>query len=40
VIGSDYPAPLVDLRDSRQEAIERFRAQREASAGAGGHGGI
>jgi len=29
VIGVEYPAPLVDLQASREEAIERFRAQRE-----------
>jgi deoxyribodipyrimidine photo-lyase len=40
VIGVDYPAPLVDLQSSREEAIERFRAQREESAGANGRGGI
>ena len=27
VIGSDYPEPLVDLRESRAEAIARFRDQ-------------
>lgn len=27
VIGRDYPAPLVDLGDSRAEALERFKAQ-------------
>ena len=29
VIGRDYPKPLVDLKDSRAEAIERFGAQRD-----------
>ncbi len=29
VIGRDYPAPLVDLSDSRAEAIERFQAHRD-----------
>lgn len=28
VVGSDYPAPLVDLRESRAEAIARFKDQR------------
>ncbi len=28
VIGSDYPEPLVDLKESRQEAISRFGDQR------------
>ena len=28
VIGDDYPQPLVDLKDSRAEAIERFGEQR------------
>jgi deoxyribodipyrimidine photo-lyase len=28
VIGDDYPEPLVDLRDSREEAISRFGDQR------------
>ncbi len=28
VIGDDYPMPLVDLRESRAEAISRFRDQR------------
>jgi deoxyribodipyrimidine photo-lyase len=32
VIGEDYPGPLVDLKESRAEAIERFRAQREKSS--------
>ncbi|MEZ5156859.1 MAG: deoxyribodipyrimidine photo-lyase [Solirubrobacterales bacterium] len=27
VVGEDYPEPLVDLRDSREEAISRFRDQ-------------
>jgi len=27
VIGSDYPEPLVDLGESRAEAIARFRDQ-------------
>jgi len=27
VIGSDYPGPLIDLRESRAEAIVRFRAR-------------
>jgi deoxyribodipyrimidine photo-lyase len=29
VLGKDYPEPLVDLKESRAEAIERFREQRE-----------
>lgn len=29
VVGVDYPEPLVDLKDSREEAIARFRAQRD-----------
>ena len=32
VIGDDYPEPLVDLRESRAEAIERFKQQRERSS--------
>jgi deoxyribodipyrimidine photo-lyase len=40
LIGVDYPAPLVDLGSSRGEAIERFRAQREESAGVRRRGGI
>jgi deoxyribodipyrimidine photo-lyase len=28
-LGKDYPEPLVDLKESRAEAIERFREQRE-----------
>ena len=28
VIGTDYPAPLVDLKESRAEAISRFEEQR------------
>ena len=30
VIGTDYPEPLVDLKESRAEAIEHFKQQREA----------
>ncbi len=30
VVGEAYPEPLVDLRDSRAEAIERFGEQRES----------
>jgi len=29
VVGRDYPEPLVDLKQSRAEAIERFGAQRD-----------
>lgn len=29
VVGVDYPEPLVDLKDSREEAIARFRAHRD-----------
>jgi len=32
VIGDDYPEPLVDLRESRAEAIERFQQQRDRSS--------
>ncbi|HEX4107993.1 MAG TPA: FAD-binding domain-containing protein [Solirubrobacteraceae bacterium] len=33
VIGEDYPAPIVDHRHARREAIERYRQAREPRKG-------
>ena len=31
MIGEDYPAPIVDRREARAEAIERYRAAGSAA---------